>query len=551
MKKALVYARQSFGCEENSVSIEVQINTCKQWANKQGITIVGVFQDANTSSELYPACSEGIEAARCDRGFQRWKKEQKTRGRKEYKQGLGEAFDCIKATRPDYLIVYTENRLGRSATNSNLKNFTTSFLMDYNCSLVDVQSNSITDFSDKIMLAFRMMKDALDYHSVEEKRRASMESVARRINSHRVYSNAYGVIMDNGNITFDAQKAEVVKFVFDEILKGSAYNGILKALNNQYRHLAIGKQWYTTNVYHILDNIIYSGYSKDKQGEIARATNIPTSVISYSQWTEAQRIMAERKGKVGKYNTRNGEGKHFLPYSGLLHCECGRRLQMLIDSGIVYQCKNGGEHTTRIRVDDNFINSLQSLFMISVIDAEKELHNLRTANNQSDDLRAKITVAEQALKAKMRMIETDEDYELFKAEINSKKAEIKELKAKLLESEARQGEDLDTLTEAIKQDFEAIASGETLEKTTYQRLLAKTIEKITVYAERITVSLKDGNSVDLPRLTVDKRGRKVLPDSKMQMLVKPNGLHKVYVTFGDGDDFIEIKGDGYVIRVAR
>jgi hypothetical protein len=357
--------------------------------------------------------------------------------------------------------------------------------------------------------------------------------------------------MDNGNVTFNAQKAEVVKFVFDELLKGSAYNGILRALNDKYRGLAIGKQWYTTNVYHILDNIIYSGYSKDKDGNIDKAINIPQAVISYTQWTEAQRIMAERKGKVGKYNTRDGEGKHFLPYSGVLQCECGRRLQMLIDNGVVYQCKNGGEHTTRIRVDDNFINSLQSLFMISVIDAEKELHNLRTASNQSDDLRAKITVAEQALKAKMRLIESDEDYEIFKEEIQAKKAEIKELKAKLLESEARQGEDLDTLTEAIKQDFEAIASGETLEKTTYQRLLAKTIEKITVYAERITVSLKDGNSVDLPRIVVDGRGRKVLPDSKMQMLVKQNGLHKVFVTFGDGEEFAEIKGEGYVIRVAK
>lgn len=558
-KKCVIYARQSFGSEEGSVSIDVQISACKAWADRNNINIIGIFQDANTSSELYPACTEGIEAARVDRGFQKWKKEQITKGRKQYKEDLGKCFDLIKAEKPDFILIYTSNRLGRSATNSNLNNFITAYLMEYNCSIVDVQNNSVTDFSDKLMMAFRAMKDALDYQGLAEKRKASIDAINKRINSHKVWSNAYGVIMQAGSVVFDPEKADVVRCIYNGILEGTSYNGILTVLNKQYRQLAIGRQFYMTNIYEIASNIVYCGYSRDREGNIDKAVNTPSPIITYTQWQEVQRIMQERKNKAVKYNTK-GEGKHWLPYSGMLYCECGRKLTMQIDRGsVAYQCINGnadGEHVSRIKVDDNFINSLQSLFMISAIRAEKDLFSMRNASNQSDEIRAKITGAEQALKAKMRMIESDEDYELFKDEIRTKKEEIKSLKSQLLEQEAKQSENLDALTETIMQDFQAIASGNTLEKTTYQRLLSKTISKITVFSEKLTVTLIDGISFDLPRIKTDNHGKagrksKTIPASQMTLLVKPSGLHTTYVTFGDGDNYKEIKGEGYTIRIAE
>lgn len=550
MKTAVIYARQSFGVEEGSVSLEVQIDACKRWAEKNNVNVVGIYQDANTSSELYPYCTEGIEAAQSDRGFKRWKAEQLTKGRKEYKFELGKCFDTIKQSKPDYLCVYTENRLGRSATNSNLKNFLTAYLMDFNCSLVDVQSNSVTDFSDSMMIAFRMMKDALDFHGLHEKRKASMESIARRRNRYEAWSNAYGVIMQKQQVTFDEKKAEAIKFVFDSVLEGASYNGILKALNEEYRGLADGKQWYTTNIYHILNNCIYAGYSRNTEKEIGKAINIPEPIISYSQWQQVQRLVSERKEKTPKYNSR-GEGKHWLPFSGLFYCECGRRLQVKMDRGINYQCINPNEHTMWIRIDDNFINSIQSLFMISAIEAERELFNLRNTKNESDSIRLKINSAETSLKAKMRLIETDDDYEMFREEIQAKKAEIKALKAQLLESEAKQSENLDDLSAKVLADFQAISSGETLDKITYQRLLARTIEKITVRKDSISILLKDGNAFDLPRIMLDKRGRKVLPESKICVYVNVKGLHTVYITFGDGEEFEEVKGQGYIIKVAK
>lgn len=76
--EAIIYARQSFGQEQDSTSIEVQVEKCSEWAKSHGVNIARVFTDSNTSSELYPLCPEGMEAARIDRGFQRWLASQRT-----------------------------------------------------------------------------------------------------------------------------------------------------------------------------------------------------------------------------------------------------------------------------------------------------------------------------------------------------------------------------------------------------------------------------------------------------------------------------------------
>ena len=91
----VIYARQSFGQEQDSTSIAVQLDECRRWAKAHGMQIAGEYSDAQTSSEHYPLCEEGVEASRIDRGYQRWLREQRTQGRKQYEQGLGEAFQRI------------------------------------------------------------------------------------------------------------------------------------------------------------------------------------------------------------------------------------------------------------------------------------------------------------------------------------------------------------------------------------------------------------------------------------------------------------------------
>lgn len=558
MKTAVIYARQSFGLEEGSASLDVQVGNCQKWAKDHGVNVIGVFQDANTSSELYPLCQEGIEACKVDKGFQLWKKEQKTKGRKEYKQGLGQAFNCIRENKPDYLIVYTENRLGRSATNSNLKNFTTSFLMDCNCSLVDVQSNNVFDFSDKLMMAFRAMKDALDYQGVYEKRKASMESVARRINSHRVVSNAYGVVATNGVIGFDQDKAEAIRYVFEAVASGSTYPCILHTLNTKYRHLAKGRQWYQTNIAHILENLVYCGYSKDLQGEVARAINIPNPIVSYAQFAQASR-MAKAKKAAGyqKHQLKQGKQRHWLPWSGRLVCECGRRMTMACDNGVVYRCPNDGSHTLRIRTNainhgQDFNLTMQALFAVRCVQSRRELEACKSLDTMVDALKCKVSGLESAIRAKFKAIESEADYELLKGEIGEAKSELARAKGELEEALSKRASDINGMEARLDEDFSAILEPRLLDEASYQRLLCETVDKVVVGQSNICVWLCDGNKFELPRLVVDGRGGKVLPWSEVQVATACVEnlnclLHHTIVFHGGGECKILVDNEFYSI----
>lgn len=545
MKTAVIYARQSFGVEQDSVSIDVQIEQCKAWAKRNGVEVKGIYSDCNTSSELYPLCNEGVEASRIDAGYQAWQKEQLTKGRKQFKEGLGLAFDYIKANKPDGIIVYTRNRLGRTAENSYLDRFFNSFFIANHTSIVSVQDNSVIDFSDKLMSLLMQLKDSLDYQSVAEKRRASLESIAKRINAYKVLSNAFAVRMKDGIVTFDERQAEAVKYVFNGVCNGKAYSAILKGLNTEYLDCADGKQFYMSNIYHILDSLVYCGYARNKAGEIARAINIPDPLISFAQWQQVQEIRNTKKQGSRKYNFRGQQKRHFLPLSGYLYCgECGRRMQMNLDNGICYHCKNEGGHKNRIRLngfkeDYDFHRSIQALFIINAIASRKKLEAYSTISGKVDATKAEIARLETAIRAKMRMIETDEDFALLKPEIDACKTELQEAKKRLYVEEAEATADVEALQEKVAIDFHNIMEGELMDEDDYSRLLHETIDKITVFEEKINVALKDGRNFDLPRLTINHYGSKAIPnatifaDTTNETL---DGICHYTIVYGDGEN---------------
>jgi DNA invertase Pin-like site-specific DNA recombinase len=275
MSKCIIYARQSFGQEQDSVSISVQVDECRKWAVAHGMQVIGEYSDANCSSEHYPLCDEGIEASRIDRGYQRWLRAQRTQGRKQYKQGLGEVFQRIAQGGVTHLLVYTRNRLGRTADGSYLEKFLTNYLLEHKVSLVTVQDGTVMDFSDDFMSLVMSIKDTLSYKELREKAKASLASIDKRINSYTKWSNAIGVVMQDGKVTFDSAYAEVIRYAYNALTDGATYGTILDKLNTQYRNLAKGRQWYQTNVRSILRNPVYCGYMRNREGVIGRAVNIP------------------------------------------------------------------------------------------------------------------------------------------------------------------------------------------------------------------------------------------------------------------------------------
>ena len=497
-KQVVIYARQSFGLEQDSTSIAVQQEACRKWATSHGMQIVGEYQDSNTSSELYPLCDEGIEAARIDRGFQRWLKEQRTQGRKQFKQGLGEAFQRIAQGGVTHLLVYTRNRLGRTADGSYLEKFLTNYLLEHKVSLVTVQDGTVMDFSDDFMQLVMSIKDTLSYRELKEKAKASLASIDKRINSYTKWSNAIGVIMKDGVVTFAPEYAEAVRYIYNSLVDGATYGTILHKLNTDYRHLVKGKQWYQSNVRLILRNPVYCGFMRNREGVLGKAVNIPEPVVSYSVWQRAQETMENKRTNGQKYL---GKNHHFLPLSGYLFCPCGRRLTLFIDRGkIAYHCINGKDHTTTIYVDDSVLLTIQSVFMVGLISSHKRLQALKTASNRVDDLRSEILRLKASQVAKMRLVETEEDVAVYKPVIDSIKATIRSKQEELTRLEGELSADSHEAQRRLEEDFHAIMEGELLPEATYSRLMQECISKIVVHPDHIDIETKSGVTIPVPRL---------------------------------------------------
>lgn len=498
-KQVVIYARQSFGQEQDSTSISVQQEACRKWATAHGMQIVGEYEDSNTSSELYPLCDEGIEASRIDRGFQRWLKEQRTQGRKQYKKGLGEAFQRIAQGGVTHLLVYTRNRLGRTADGSYLEKFLTNYLLEHKVSLVTVQDGTVMDFSDDFMSLVMSIKDTLSYRELREKAKASLASIDKRINSYTKWSNAIGVIMRDGQVTFDPSYSEVIRYIYNALVEGATYGTILHRLNTAYKHLARrAKQWYQSNVRLILANPVYCGYMRNREGVLGRAKNIPEPVVSYSVWQRAQEAMESKRVNGQKYN---GKNHHFLPLSGYLFCPCGRRLTLFIDRGkIAYHCINGKDHTTTIYITEDVLLTIQSVFMVGLISSHKRLQALKTASNRVDDLRSEILRLKASQVAKMRLVETEEDVAVYKPVIDSIKATIRSKQEELARLEGELSADSSEAQRRLEEDFSSIMEGKLLPEETYMRLMQECISKITVHADHIDIETRTGVVIPVPRL---------------------------------------------------
>lgn len=500
MKKAIIYARQSFTNEAESTSIEVQLESCREWCRKNGVEVVAEYSDANVSSELYPDCQSGREACQIDRGYQVWKSQQLTKGRAEYKVGLGQAFDRIEQGGCDYLVVYTRNRLGRTADGSYLDRYIDNYLIQHKCSLVIVQTGTVLDYSDAFMALFMSFKDSLDYQGLKEKRLASIASVSKRINGYVKWSNAFGVVMQDGQVTFDPVKAQVVKYVYEAVAGGSSYSSILDTLNGKYRQYAKGRQWYMTNIRAMLSNLTYCGYMTNRDGVLDRATNIPEPIVSYTLWQKANEVAQSKKGNAGKTNVKGQPARHFLPLSGYLRCPCGRRLTMYLDRGkVAYHCVNQKDHTCTIYVDDDVLLTIQQTFILSVLESRRRLESSRVMSDRVDSLKVALERLQNELRAKFSIIKTEEDAEFYRDEINRVKQSIVDTKKALIEAQAVTTTEQDRIQALIEQDFHAIMERELLPKEDFMRLLNDTIDHIVVREDALEVVTKHDFVIPIPR----------------------------------------------------
>lgn len=535
VKKAVIYARQSFtDNDENSSSIEVQINNCMELCKKKGFEVVGIFKDADTSSELYPDTAEAREEAKRDKGYQAWEKEQRTPNRKRFKEDLGNCFRLIEQGGIDVLVINEYSRLYRNPDFAKVDDFIEYFLFEHGIELYDCETGTVSNDGSVASQLYNKFKSIFAYKEIKKRRNSALQGFENRRKNCIAYSTAYAVNVEKGTkqITFNPEQAVVVRFIFNSISSGMSYSEILYRLNTEFRDCLpknkkkMPKGFYQTSIYSIASNLIYAGKMEvveDGYTIIKDAVNVAEPIIDYALFLHVQDIMKHKKETSGKqkYNVKNQERRHFLPFSGYLKCShCGSKMVVGIDNGkIFYFCPNSiskkdAECRKNRLVIQNKENSLyevvQSLFILHCIDYTKTISAIANVTQRENEILAERDNISVEIKRIIRVLSnTLTDAELADA-ISELKNKQHELNEELNKIQSEKSIVADDEQEKINLLFYHLTENHKIDNNLFSELLRKTVKNIVVFPDKISITLYNNTSFDLP-LAKGKWNSKMFP----------------------------------------
>jgi len=335
-KKAVIYCRQSSGKEEDSESIAFQEEACRRYAAVHGLEIVGVFQDANTPGRLYPTGAE--ELCELDTALKQWLRHHTTD--KKYRPGLGSALAALQ--NGGHLVIYDRSRLYRPVQNSYLEPYVNNVLIAAKARLISVKEGSIdfSNFTDSLVSSITSQVNDNQISLTREKSKSALAKI-QDDGYYCTLPRMYGVHYVGGKerkVEVVPEQAEVIRFVYDCILRHCKYTELLKEMNARFKGRHGGKCFYDSSWRHIIENPFYCGYMYDSHGALIKAKQMQgKEIVTFEEWKRANEIVQIRHGVAPARRKTNH------PFSGLMVCgHCGSKMSIAEDGGkICYSCLQG------------------------------------------------------------------------------------------------------------------------------------------------------------------------------------------------------------------
>ena len=223
MKTAVIYARYSSD-NQTEQSIEGQLRVCQDYAERNDILILKTYIDRAMT---------GTNDNRPD--FQQMIKDS---DKKEF----------------EYIIVYKIDRFSRNKYETAKYK---KILKDNGVKLLSAMEN-IPDTPEGIILE-SLLEGMAEYYSAE-----LAQKVKRGMKETRFKGNftgghlIYGYKVENHKVIIDEEKAEVVRFIYEQYSLGTYVKDIIAELNSK-RIFNKGKPFARNTIYNILKNEKYSG----------------------------------------------------------------------------------------------------------------------------------------------------------------------------------------------------------------------------------------------------------------------------------------------------
>lgn len=504
LPKCIIYARQSSGKEENSASIEMQIDNCRKYASKNEFEVIGIFEDPNTSGRLYP--DSQCHTALGDSAYTKWLKAQ-TKDKRE-RPGLAQAIKIFPQA--DILLVDDTTRLGRPISGSYLGTYLRQLLVDNNLILHSIK-NGITDPRNCNDNLLQVIGEQVTSAQLEMQTQKSKDALKKIKDSgyYPTMPRMFGIKYIGGEdrkVEVIPECAEVIKFIFEEINKATSYNRIIQIVNAKYGHLFSGESFYSSTFKHIAHQPFYAGYMYNSNNELIHALQMKgQEIISFSTWQKAQEIMSKKQTSIHR------ERKRILPFSGLLRCGCcGAKLVVGFDKGkSFYYCaagangkQNEGCRKSRINISlvrpsDLYTGLYEAIYPLLILPQfiiqKRNLENKKQIASL-DSLRLKYKQTEDKI---AKLVDTffnvSMPQSVFEKSLIPHKEKLVELKNKITVAEAWEQEKhkQQVLLKEVEVSAKMINNRELTEEH-YKGLIWETIDCITSHEDYLEIATKFG-----------------------------------------------------------
>lgn len=544
-KKAVIYARQSSGKEEESESIALQLEMCRELAKKRNMDVIGEFFDANTSGRLYPEGADDV--VKLDLAFQKWFKSNSAE--KKCRPGLGKALAALPHS--DVLIVYEMTRLYRPVQNSFLQSYIDTKLVDSNVNVLTVKEgeSNPSNFSDSLVTTIKSHVNDNQIKLTSEKSRMAMLKI-RDDGYLPTGTRMYGIKYIGGKerrVEVVPEQAEVIRFVFRNVLEHRPYNWIIREINRLYADRVSGKAFYTSSFRHIVAQPFYCGYMYDSHGALIEARQMKgQEIVSYDEWQRANDILANKQ--------RPSQHRKSMPhpFSSLLVCGyCGARMLVGLDGEKeYYHCitalTSGRDECRQSRVTMNIVRpskfytglkkAVAPLLALSLYNSLERQDAMNKRSRELEKLNVSLNNYTRRLEeASNAYVEGNMDVHAYSMIQEKANARIKGLKADILQiesatSSARQNE------ERVKKflvNIDALME-DRLEPHVYEDLLTDSVRQIrcfydyleidTIYGSFTLKRYMDGKFRNFPKFTYE-----IVPPDGMLKTPRETQIHVTYI----------------------
>lgn len=503
-----IYTRQSSTKEDRSISCEQQADNAVKYAESLKLKVDQIFTDTNMSGRLY--VTQFKQLAEQDIVFQNWIKE--TKKTKLYRTGLSELFDKLK--KKDVLIVDDLTRLYRPLTNSYLESAITQFLLEKEIVLYTVKNGQVNlnNFADELISA---MHNRINSNQLRIQQKKCKDSL-KRLKDNGELKQCLGCAIGykytgrKKEIEVDKSTAPIVKYVFENYLKGKSLLSMCREINKTW-----GRNIGVKSLKNIMNRVEYTGFTYDSNNNLIKCKQTEgKELIDFNSYLTAKQLLDSRKNF--KFQTKKYPN-HFV---SMVKCgKCGSTMNVLINEHGKYISFRCMSHTTKekenckISITANTIypkglsleDALEPILILSLL---KKLTNNTTS---PEKLEQKQIQLQNLLNGEQKLTEMflnglldSSIYEQNLKQQKEKKQAIQE-EIILLENELK-GDDTEKVRLIVNR---IVARKLTFEE--YQELIPLTIKQIEVQEDKITVQTYFGN-FSLPRKRIS--GQMRLPEYK-------------------------------------